>query len=102
MWGQAGVNGTVDVSSVIAQLDSSQSDLEAGNGALIRQHVRVVALLAEDAISLSGAAQASPALLSPSPQISLRCRIHSKWKAPEYVVSLSTSPSDVPGHSALK
>lgn len=51
------MNGTDDVSSLIAQLDSSQSDLEAGNSALICQHVRVVALLAEDAVSLSGASQ---------------------------------------------
>ena len=51
------MHGSKDVSSLIAQLDSSQNDLEAGNASIIRQHVRVVALLAEDAVSLSGAAQ---------------------------------------------
>ena len=55
------MRGSEDVRSLIAQLDSSQSDLEVGNAAIIRQHVRVVGLLAEDAVSLGGAAQVRPA-----------------------------------------
>ena len=54
----AGLESVEDVSTLVAQLDSTQSELEAGNAALLRQHLPLVQLLAEDAVSLTGAMQA--------------------------------------------
>ena len=53
----SGLSGSDDVGALVARLDDTQHDLEAGNAALLARNLRIVALLAEDAVTLTGLAQ---------------------------------------------
>ncbi len=52
-----GLSGSDDVGALAARLDDTQHDLEAGNAALLARNLRLVPLLAEDAVTLTGPAQ---------------------------------------------
>ena len=57
VWSALGLSGSDDVGALAARLDDTQHDLEAGNAALLARNQRLVPLLAEDAVTLTGPAQ---------------------------------------------